>query len=71
MPRFFMEGRCGLLVLSRHRDEEIVIETPAGKVTFMVVEIRGDKCRLGITAPKNIPVHRREVQDRIEEERAA
>jgi len=69
MPRFFMEGRCGLLVLSRHRDEEIVIDTAAGKITVMVVDIRGDKVRLGISAPKSIPVHRREVQDLIDEER--
>lgn len=47
-----------MLVLSRHRDEKIVI----GKdVVITVVEIRGDKVRLGIDAPKDIPVHRQEI----------
>lgn len=51
-----------MLVLSRHRDERIVIN---GNITITVVEIRGDKVRLGIDAPKEIPVHRQEVADAI------
>lgn len=51
-----------MLVLSRKRDESIVI---AGNITVTVVDIRGDKVRLGITAPAEVPVHRREVYDAI------
>ncbi len=51
-----------MLVLSRKRDESIVINDD---ITIMVVEIRGDKVRLGIEAPKEVPVHRREVYDAI------
>lgn len=47
-----------MLVLSRRRNESIII---ADDVTITIVEIRGDKVRIGIEAPKEIPVHRREV----------
>ena len=51
-----------MLVLSRGKDESIMV----GKdVEVTVVDIRGNKVRLGITAPKTIPVHRREVYDTI------
>lgn len=52
-----------MLVLSRTRDESIVI---GDGVTVTIVDIRGDKVRLGIDAPKHVPVHRREVKDRID-----
>ena len=51
-----------MLVLSRKKNESIIIN---GNVTIVVVEIRGDKVRLGIEAPKEISVHRREVYDAI------
>lgn len=51
-----------MLVLSRHRDEQIVI---GDDIVITLVEIRGDKVRLGIDAPRDIPVHRREVYDAI------
>ncbi len=51
-----------MLVLSRKKNESIVINND---ITIVVVEIRGDKVRLGIEAPKEIPVHRREVYDAI------
>jgi carbon storage regulator len=51
-----------MLVLSRKKNESIVI---GDNVVVTVVEIRGDKVRLGIEAPKEIPVHRREVFDAI------
>ena len=55
-----------MLVLSRHKNESIVIGDPDnGGVTVVIVEIRGDKVRLGIEAPKEVPVHRREVWDAI------
>lgn len=51
-----------MLVLSRKKDESIVINND---ITIVVVEIRGDKVRLGVEAPKEVPVHRREVYDAI------
>ena len=52
-----------MLVLSRKKNESIVINND---ITIVVVEIRGDKVRLGIEAPKEVPVHRREVYDAIQ-----
>ena len=51
-----------MLVLSRKKNESIVIND---NITVTVVEIRGDKVRLGIVAPKDVPVHRQEVYDAI------
>ncbi len=51
-----------MLVLSRKKNESIVINDD---ITIVVVEIRGDKVRLGVEAPKEIPVHRREVYEAI------
>ena len=51
-----------MLVLSRKKNESIVINND---ITIVVVEIRGDKVRLGVEAPKEIPVHRQEVYDAI------
>jgi len=55
-----------VLVLSRKKNESIVIND---NITIMVVEIRGDKVRLGVEAPKEVPIHRREVYDAIQRER--
>jgi carbon storage regulator len=55
----------GMLCLSRRKDEEIVIGKE-GEIRIVVIEIRGDKIRLGIEAPKDVPVHRREVYDAIQ-----
>jgi carbon storage regulator len=57
-----------MLVLSRKKNESIVINDD---ITIVVVEIRGDKVRLGIEAPKECPVHRREVYDAIKRNEAA
>jgi carbon storage regulator len=54
-----------MLVLSRQRDETIMI---GDNIQVMVVDIRGDKVRLGITAPKDVTVHRKEVWDAIKRE---
>ena len=54
-----------MLVLSRHRDESIMI---GDDVVITVVDIRGDKVRLGIDAPQHIPVHRQEVYEAIKRE---
>ena len=51
-----------MLVLSRKKDESIVINND---IKIVVVEIRGDKVRLGVEAPKEVPVHRQEVFDAI------
>jgi carbon storage regulator len=51
-----------MLVLSRKKNESIVINND---ITVTVVEIRGDKVRLGIVAPKEVPVHRQEVYEAI------
>ncbi len=51
-----------MLVLSRKKNESIVINDD---IKVVVVEIRGDKVRLGVEAPKEVPVHRREVYDAI------
>lgn len=54
-----------MLVLSRHRDESIII---ADNIVVTVVDVRGDKVRLGIEAPSEVPVHRQEVFDAIQRE---
>ena len=56
-----------MLVLSRQKDESIVI---GDDIEVTIVDVRGDKVRLGITAPKSIPVHRREVYEAIQREKA-
>jgi carbon storage regulator len=57
-----------MLVLSRKRDERIVI---GENIIITVVEVRGDKVRLGIEAPNDVPVHRQEVYDAIQRNNAA
>ena len=54
-----------MLVLSRQRDESIVI---GDNIVITIVDIRGDKVRLGIEAPGEIPVHRQEVFEAIQRE---
>jgi len=56
-----------MLVLSRQKDESIMI---GDDVEICIVDVRGDKVRLGITAPKEIPVHRMEVYQAIQREKA-
>ncbi len=54
-----------MLVLSRQRDQSIII---GDDIVVTIVDIRGDKVRLGIEAPSEIPVHRREVYEAIQRE---
>ena len=56
-----------MLVLSRKRDERIMI---GDDISLLVVDIRGDKVRLGIEAPKDVAVHRKEVYEAIQREQA-
>jgi carbon storage regulator len=57
-----------MLVLSRLKDEVIVI---GNDIRITIVEVRGDKVRLGISAPREIPVHRQEVYEAIQRGLAA
>ena len=57
-----MKGYKVMLVLSRKKNESIVINND---IVITVIEIRGDKVRLGIVAPKDVPVHRQEVYEAI------
>lgn len=57
-----------MLVLSRQRDETIMI---GDEIEITIVDIRGDKVRVGINAPMHIPVHRKEVYEAIQRENRA
>jgi len=57
-----------MLVLSRQRDQTIMI---GDDIEITIVDVRGDKVRLGITAPKSVPVHRKEVYEAIRRENQA
>ena len=56
-----------MLVLSRKRDERIVI---GDNIVITVVDVRGDKVRLGIEAPSEVPVHRQEVLEALKRNEA-
>ena len=56
-----------MLVLSRQRDESIMI---GDDIEITIVDVRGEKVRLGITAPSHVPVHRKEVYEAIKREKA-
>jgi carbon storage regulator len=55
-----------MLVLSRRVDEVIRV---GDDITIIITDIRGDKCRIGIDAPKDVPVHRGEVYEAIQRDR--
>lgn len=57
-----------MLVLSRLKNESIIINDD---IEVVVIDVRGDKVRLGIQAPNNVPVHRKEVWLAIQAEKAA
>jgi carbon storage regulator len=59
------EGAFDMLVLSRHRDETIMI---GDDIEITIVDIKGDKVRIGINAPRDIQVHRKEVYEAIKRE---
>jgi len=56
-----------MLVLSRKRGESIVI---GNGITVTVVDVKGDRVRLGFEAPVEVPIHRKEIQQRIEDDMA-
>jgi len=55
-----------MLVLSRYKDESIMV---GENVEVIIVDVRGNKVRLGITAPKDISVHRKEVYKTLQREK--
>lgn len=57
-----------MLVLNRKRDQEVMI---CSEIRITIVDVRGDKVRIGIDAPTDIPVHRKEVYDAIMREQRA
>ncbi len=59
-----------MLVFSRKKNEKFVIGEEPNLITVIVVEIRGDKVRLGVEADKSVPVHRQEVYEAIEREKS-
>lgn len=59
------EREHGMLVLSRKKNEKIVIDE---NIIITIVEVRGDKVRLGIEAPRDVPIHRSEVYEAIQNE---
>lgn len=56
-----------MLVLSRQKDESIII---GDDIEITIVDVRGDKVRLGINAPRSISVHRKEIYEAIQREKA-
>jgi carbon storage regulator len=52
-----------MLVLSRKKNEKIIINE---SIVITVVDVRGDRVRIGIEAPRDIPIHREEIHDAIE-----
>lgn len=57
-----------MLVLSRQRDESVMI---GDDIEITIIDVKGDKVRLGITAPREVSVHRREIYDTIQREKRA
>ncbi|MBR2693998.1 MAG: carbon storage regulator CsrA [Thermoguttaceae bacterium] len=57
-----------MLVLSRYKDQSIYI---GDDIIITVVDVRGDRIRIGIDAPANIPVHRQEIYEAIRREQKA
>ena len=60
------EKELNMLVLSRQKDESIII---GDDVEITIVDVRGDKVRLGISAPRSISVHRKEIYEAIQREK--
>jgi carbon storage regulator len=56
-----------MLVLSRKKDQQLVIRLGEETVMVRVLEVNGDRVRFGITAPRSVPIHREEIVRRIQE----
>ncbi len=57
-----------MLVLSRYKDQSIYI---GDDIVVTIIDVRGDRIRLGIEAPATVPVHRQEIYEAIRRENAA
>lgn len=55
-----------MLVLNRRQDESIMV---GDDIEITIVDVRGDKVRIGITSPRDVPVHRKEVYEAIQKEK--
>ena len=55
-----------MLVLSRYKDQSIYI---GDDIVVTIVDVRGDRIRLGVEAPANVPVHRQEIYEQIQQEK--
>lgn len=58
-----------MLVLLRAKDESVVVSTVEGPIEIMVLDIKEGKVRLGFVAPRNIPIHRKEIHLQLEKEK--
>jgi len=59
-----------MLVLTRYPGESIIITSASGcRIEISIIDVRGDKVRLGIEAPRSVTVHRKEIQQRIDNEK--
>lgn len=67
-PCLYLLKGFSMLVLSRTKNQEIMI---GDNIRIMVIDIRGDKVRLGITAPRDVVVHRHEIYEAIKGEQDA
>jgi carbon storage regulator len=65
LPEFFRQGGLIMLVLTRKAGEQIVI---GQDIVISVLDVRGDRIRIGISAPPDVPVNREEVHQRIQNE---
>lgn len=54
-----------MLILSRYRDESILI---GDDIEIVVTKVQGDKVHLGIKAPRSMPIHRKEIYEKIKQE---
>ncbi|HZX79897.1 MAG TPA: carbon storage regulator CsrA [Lysobacter sp.] len=60
-----------MLILTRRPGEKIIVGEGENQVTILVAEIDGNRTKIGVHAPRNIPVHREEVFERVQREKAA
>lgn len=58
-------SRTGLLILTRKPEQSVIVN---GNIEIKVLSVRGRQVRLGFTAPEEVPIHRKEVQDKIDAE---
>jgi carbon storage regulator len=60
-----------MLILTRRVGEKLMIDLGAETITITVIGVKGNQVRMGVDAPKRIPVHREEIYDRIKRQASA